>query len=202
MKLLVATHNQGKVAELAALLRDFPVECINLADIGISADVDETGITFRENGILKAQSYAQMGRLLTLADDSGLEVAALDGRPGVYTARYGGADLTQPQRNALLLRELAATNTTNRAAQFQCVVALAAPDGTLLAEAAGSCPGEIATQPAGEFGFGYDPIFWLPQFACTMAQLSAEQKRAISHRGEALRRIAPAIRRAVTNDAA
>ncbi|MCO5184595.1 MAG: RdgB/HAM1 family non-canonical purine NTP pyrophosphatase [Anaerolineae bacterium] len=197
MKLLVATHNQGKVAELSAMVRDLQIECISLADAGISAEIDETGHTFLENATLKATSYAQLSGMLTLADDSGLEVDALDGAPGVHTARFGGSDLTQPERNALLLQSLTGIPDDRRSARFRCVVVLAGPDGLPLAQAAGTLEGVIASAPAGSGGFGYDPIFMLPHSGHTLAELSAEQKRAISHRGQAFQRITPAIRQAL-----
>lgn len=197
MKLLVATHNQGKVAELSAMVRDLELECVSLADAGISAEVAETGSTFLENATLKATAYAQLSGLLTLADDSGLEVDALDRAPGVHTARYGGAELTQPERNALLLRALDGVTGERRSARFQCVVVLAAPDGSLLAQASGTLEGVIATDATGSGGFGYDPVFMLPQSGRTLAELSAEQKHSISHRGQAFRHITPAIRQAV-----
>jgi XTP/dITP diphosphohydrolase len=194
MELLVATHNQGKVVELAALLADMGIHCVSLADVGVSADVEETGTTFEENAILKATTYARMTGMRTLADDSGLEVDALDGAPGIYTARFGGKGISQPERNALLLSRLQGVTGTARAANFRCVVALADTDGTLLATAAGRLDGEIALEPVGDGGFGYDPVFWLPEQGITLAQLSAEHKQVISHRGRALRNIATQIR--------
>lgn len=195
--LLVATHNPGKVREYAEMLPGMDITWLSLDAAGITEDVEETGQTFRENAILKATAYAQQAGHLTLADDSGLEVDALGGRPGVLTARYGGPGLSHEQRYRLLLAELDASDPEERAARFRCVIALAAPDGTLLETAAGVCEGAIARQPAGAGGFGYDPIFLLPARGLTMAQLPAEEKHRISHRGEALRTIAPAVRAAL-----
>ncbi len=192
-KLLVATHNRGKVAEFADLLQDMEIDWLSLDDVGIAHEVPETGRTFGENARLKAQTYAAMTGLLTLADDSGLEVDALGGAPGVYTARYGGAGLTHEQRYRLLLQNLANIPWEERRARFRCVVALAAPDGTLLAEADGVCEGFIAWEPAGDGGFGYDPVFYLPEYGQTMAQVSSATKHQISHRGRALRAIVPQL---------
>lgn len=198
MDLLVATHNQGKVRELSAMLADAGVTCLSLADAGIMHDVEETGVTFLANATLKATAYARLSGMLTLADDSGLEVDALGGAPGVQTARFGGPGLDQPARNALLLEKLAGVHGPARSARFRSVVVLAGPDGAVLASAEGACEGQIARSPAGDGGFGYDPVFWLPERSCTMAQLTPEQKHAISHRGHAFRRIEPSLRQALT----
>lgn len=187
MSLLIATHNPGKVREIVALWQRQGVTCLTLADLDLTRDVEETGDTFQANAILKATTYAQLSGRLTLADDSGLEVDALAGAPGVHTKRFGGPHLSQPERNALLLAKMAAVPPGQRGARFRCVAALAAPDGRLLALTEGACAGEIALTPAGEEGFGYDPVFYLPQRGCTMAQLDASEKEAISHRGQALR---------------
>lgn len=196
-KLLVATHNSGKVKELADMLDDLEVEWLSLDDAGTSLDVSETGATFEENAVIKATNYAAVTRLLTLADDSGLEVDALDGRPGVHTARYGGPGLTQRQRYELLLRKLSDVAWEDRVARFRCVVALADGHG-LIGTAAGVCEGIIALEPAGSGGFGYDPIFFLPEKGLTMAQLPAAEKHRISHRGRAVAAIAPLLREALS----
>jgi XTP/dITP diphosphohydrolase len=196
-QLLVATHNQGKVIELAAMMRDLEVDWLSLADAGVRDEVAEVGATFAENARLKAVGYARATRLLTLADDSGLEVDVLDGRPGVHTARYGGDGLTATERYALLLHELRHVPWERRTARFRCVVALAAPDGALLGESEGICGGIIALEPAGSGGFGYDPVFYLPEHGRTMAQLAPEEKKQISHRGRAIRTIAPLLTRVV-----
>jgi len=193
-KLLVATHNQGKVAEFVEILQDLAIEWLSLDDVGVTQDVEETGSTFRENGVLKAQAYAAETGLLTLADDSGLEVDALNGAPGVYTARYGGEGLTAVQRYQKLLDELKAVPEPQRTARFRCVIVLAAPDGTILGESDGVCEGRIAHAPVGDNGFGYDPVFYLPQFKQTMAQLPPAQKHRISHRGRAVQAIVPRLR--------
>lgn len=196
-RLLVATHNKGKVAEFADMLKDMAIEWLSLDDVGIGQDVEETGSTFRENSVLKAKAYAAETGLLTLADDSGLEVDALAGAPGVYTARYGGAGLTAVQRYQKLLDELRTVPEPQRTARFRCVIVLMAPDGNILGEAEGVCEGMIARSPAGAGGFGYDPIFYLPPLQQTMAQLPAAQKHQISHRGRAMQQIEPWLRRAL-----
>ncbi|MCI0576334.1 MAG: XTP/dITP diphosphatase [Chloroflexi bacterium] len=195
-QVLVATRNTGKVAELADLLRDLDVAWLSLDEAGVAFEVEETGETFEENAVLKATTYAGATGLLTLADDSGLEVDALGGRPGVYTARYGGAGLTSIQRYERLLQELAGVPWKRRTARFRCMIALAGPDG-LIGTAAGVCEGRIAWEPAGSGGFGYDPVFYLPDQGLTMAQLPAEEKHKISHRGRAVAAVAPLLRRAV-----
>lgn len=191
--LLVATHNQGKVVELAELLADLDVTLVGLDDIGITRDVAETGATFRENAVLKAEAYAQESGLLTLADDSGLEVDALAGRPGVHTARYGGEELNARQRYEYLLSNLNGVPWEERRARFHCVVALARPEG-VVATADGLLEGHIAMAPSGDGGFGYDPVFYIDEQACTMAQLPADLKNRISHRGRAVTAIKPRLR--------
>ncbi len=193
-RLLVATHNKGKVGEYSEILGDSGIAWLTLDDVGITHDVEETGATFRENAILKAQAYAVQSGLLTLADDSGLEVDALDGRPGVLTARFGGPGLLAADRYRLLLAHLDGVPAPQRTARFRCVIALAAPDGSILGTAEGVCEGEIAQEPQGEGGFGYDPVFYLAELGQTMAQLSAAEKHRRSHRGQATRAIEPLLR--------
>ena len=198
-KLLVATHNRGKLANFADMLDDLSIEWLSLDDVGVLQDVEETGSTFRENSVLKARAYARETGLLTLADDSGLEVDALDGAPGVYTARYGGVGLTAVQRYQKLLADIKNIPDPQRTARFRCVIVLAGPDGTILGESEGVCEGRIAQAPAGENGFGYDPVFYLPQFNQTMAQSPAAQKHQISHRGRAVQAILPRLRELLQN---
>lgn len=193
MQLLVATRNTGKLRELAEMLSDLDILWLSLDDQALSVKVAETGSTFRANAILKAECYASASGLLTLADDSGLEVDALGGKPGVHTARYGGAGLTSEQRYQRLLRELQAVPWTERTARFRCVVAVASPH-SLLGTAEGVCEGMIVFEPLGDAGFGYDPVFYIPDRQKTMAQLTAREKHQISHRGQAFARIAPLLR--------
>ncbi len=196
-RLLVATHNKGKVREYADILGDMGIEWLTLDEAGVANDVAETEDTFRGNAVLKATAYAQQTGLLTLADDSGLEVDALDGRPGVLSARYGGPGLSAVDRYQRLLGELRDVAAERRTARFHCVTALAAPDGALLATADGVCEGVIALGPSGDGGFGNDPVFYLPQYGQTMAQLDAAEKNCISHRGRAAAAIAPQLHRAL-----
>lgn len=194
-RLLVATHNKGKVSEYADILAGQAIDWLTLDDAGVREDVEETGSTFRENAILKAEAYARQTGLLTLADDSGLEVDALGGEPGVLTARYGGPGLSAAERYHLLLENLRDVPWAERSARFHCVVALAAPDGQIIGTADGACEGVIALEPAGTGGFGYDPVFFLPERNVTMAQLNEAEKHRISHRGRAAAAIAPLLHR-------
>ncbi|MDP6666842.1 MAG: XTP/dITP diphosphatase [Dehalococcoidia bacterium] len=187
-KLLVATHNSGKVREFSRMLSKMAFEVVGLDDLGIDLEVEETGTTFEENAALKARAYAEVSGELTLADDSGLVVDALHGKPGVTSARYGGAGLDDKQRVELLLKNLEQVPGWKRTARFVAVLALAGdavPGGLVTSE--GVIEGAIMHQPVGENGFGYDPVFWLASYARTTAQLSGPEKDAISHRGAALR---------------
>jgi XTP/dITP diphosphohydrolase len=193
-KLLVATHNAGKAREYRDLLAGLPLEVTWLDAEGIELDVDETGATFEENAVLKATTYARASGLWTWADDSGLAVDALGGAPGVYSARYAGPDASDADRYRKLLDALAGVPWAERTARFRCVVAVVSPEGELYTTD-GACEGIIALGPAGDGGFGYDPVFYLPDHGCTMAQLTPEEKHAISHRGRASRAMADALRR-------
>jgi XTP/dITP diphosphohydrolase len=185
-KLLIATNNPGKVREYEELLADPSVEITFPRQEGLTLEVEETGTTFEENAKLKALVFAQASGLLTLADDSGLEVDALDGAPGVYSARYAGPDADDVDRYRKLLVALADVPPGQRSARFRCVVALAQPDGTVLT-ADGACEGEIGFEPRGEHGFGYDPIFVVEGYeGQTMAELDPDLKNRISHRARAV----------------
>ena len=191
-RLLVATRNQGKLRELADLLADVPFELVSLADVGIDVDVEETGVTFEDNAALKAETYRDLSGMLTLADDSGLEVDALGGEPGVRSARYAGPGATDADRVQLLLKNLESTSEPSRTARFRCVIAIASPErGTQLFS--GSCQGRIVSEPRGENGFGYDPVFLFPDLGLTMAELTSEQKNAVSHRALAVSKAASAL---------
>lgn len=184
MKLLVASHNPGKIREYAALLADLPLTVTSLAEAGISHDVEETGATFAANARLKAEAYSAQSGLWTWADDSGLEVDALAGRPGVYSARYGGPGLSDQQRYEKVLAELAALPAAARTARFRCVVALALPGGAVHTVTA-ALEGVIAPQARGANGFGYDPIFVPQGYGATLAELAPALKNQISHRAQA-----------------
>lgn len=186
MKFVLASHNKGKLAEMQAVLADLGIEVVMPADLGIYVDVEETGETFAENAALKANAIMEASGLPAIADDSGLCVNWLGGAPGVYSARYGGLD-DDAARCRLLLQNMRGSMT--RAAHFHTSVVCLFPDGTELT-AEGECPGTIAYAPMGDGGFGYDPVFFVPGLRKTFAQLTAEEKNAISHRGNALRAFA------------
>ena len=182
-KFVLATHNPGKLKEMGAILAQFGVEVVSPRDLGLTVDVEETGTTFAENAMLKAKAICAAAKLPAIADDSGLCVDALNGGPGVYSVRYGGEGLDDKGRYMLLLNSLRGQST--RTAHFTCAIACAFPNGdTLTAE--GRCDGTIAYAPMGEGGFGYDPVFFVPELKKTFGQLTAEEKSAISHRGRAL----------------
>ena len=185
-KLLIATHNEGKVREYAQIFVDLPATLVSLRDEGITDAVPEDGDTYLENARRKALVYARASRLLTLADDSGLEVDALGGAPGVHTARYAGPCADDEERYRRLLSELDGVDWEERTARFRCVVCVASAEGdTYLTE--GVCEGYLACEPRGTGGFGYDPVFYLPEYNCTMAELPPQVKNGISHRAVAAR---------------
>jgi len=183
-KLLVATNNSGKLKEYNVLLAGIPFTLVSLAHEGIKADVEEMCSTFEENAILKATEYSSMSSLITLADDSGLEVDALDGEPGVMSARYAGKEATDADRLNYLLAKIADVLWEKRTARFRCVIAIAIP-GRDIEICNGICNGYITYQTKGTNGFGYDPIFYIPELERTMAELTFEEKNSISHRGQA-----------------
>jgi XTP/dITP diphosphohydrolase len=184
--LVIATRNPGKTAEIRDLLKDFAVEIKNLDDLGPIPVAEEDGKTFDDNAYKKASFTAKILGIPALADDSGLVVEALNGAPGVLSARYAGENATDEQRCAKLLREMA--GKVNRKAAFECVISIAVPSGPALTYEA-RCEGQIAERPAGQNGFGYDPIFFYPPLNKTFAQLTREEKSRVSHRGRALNEI-------------
>jgi XTP/dITP diphosphohydrolase len=193
-RLLIATHNSGKLSELTRLLGDVPCDLVSLADVGISHQVDETGETFEQNAALKAETYTRLSGLPTLADDSGLEVDALDGEPGVRSSRYAGESATDADRIAFLLRKLDNVPAGDLTARFRCVIAVVSPGGPVELHT-GACEGRIIEAPRGSNGFGYDPIFFIPEMGRTMAELTTEQKNQVSHRSAAARKTAVALKR-------
>ena len=184
-KLLVATHNQGKLLEYGKLLQDLPLALTFLDEIGVRDEVAETENTFAGNAVLKARYYAGLTGLWTWADDSGLEVDALQGAPGVHSARYAGPGATDQDRNEKLLRELR-SHPRPWTARFQCVVAIARPSAAP-ETCTGILEGTITNSPRGSHGFGYDPVFFLPDHGRTLAELSTTVKNEVSHRGRASR---------------
>ncbi len=192
-KLLLATSNPGKVDEYRVLLADMNVTLVTPSDQGLVGQPEETGATFEENALLKARHYALASDLLSLADDSGLEVDALGGEPGVHSARYAGEGATDADRVMLLLSNLKGVPPESRTARFQCVVALAWPEGTT-ETFHGSCEGQIANEPKGNNGFGYDPVFYVPELGKNFAELEPDVKNKRSHRAEAARKAVERLR--------
>ena len=190
-QLLVATNNKGKLVELRELLDGFPVELLSLGDLIEIIEVKETGQTFIENARLKASGYAQQTGLPALADDSGLEVSALDGRPGVLSARYGGVDKSFDEKMQILLSEMDRSDSTDRNAWFVSAIAIADADGNILYTTEGICNGKIAAGPLGSGGFCYDPVFIPDGYQETFGELSSSIKRQISHRARAFNQIMP-----------
>ncbi len=189
-QLLIASTNQHKVGEYRELLADLPFELVGLRDVGITDDVAETGTTFTENALIKAEAYSQRSGMITLADDSGIEIAALKGAPGIHSARYGG--VTGAAQLALVLKQLEGVPFYERMARFVCVIAIAAP-GQPTQTVAATLPGVVEFAPKGEHGFGYDPIFYLLEQGMTMAELPAAEKNRISHRAQALQKVRPIL---------
>lgn len=186
--IVIATRNKGKAREFEALFNKKGFAVKTLLDFPEVPDVEETGETFQENALLKAETIAEKFDTLVLADDSGLVVKALHGQPGVYSARYAGEEKNDAKNNAKLLNELADMKGNDRQAKFHCSLALAAPDADSLV-IDGELDGEIAGVPQGDNGFGYDPLFFIPEKECTMAELSEEEKNKISHRAVALKKL-------------
>jgi XTP/dITP diphosphohydrolase len=192
MRILVATSNPGKAAEFREMLADDSIEWSDLSSGGTVAAPEESGKTFRENASLKASYYAQVMKLWTLADDSGLAVDALDGKPGVHSARWAemhGAGRGDAANNSLLLRQLEAVPDELRGARFVCALALSDPQGRIILTATDHVAGRILRQARGTNGFGYDPLFLIDELGKTTAELSSDHKHAISHRGRALRHL-------------
>lgn len=192
--LLVASGNPGKVAEIAAMLADVPVPILGLSDFPPVAEPDETGLNFADNAAIKASYYARQAGIPALSDDSGLEVRALGGAPGIYSARYGGAGAPYESKIAALLAEITASGIEDRSARFVCAAAVADADGRIVFSAAGECRGLIARAASGTGGFGYDPVFVPEGFVETFGELPAAVKDRISHRGRALRLTIPFLR--------
>ncbi len=198
MKLILASNNKNKLREFRQLVKDLPIELISQKEAGCDFEVEETGTTFEENAFLKASAVTNATGCAAVADDSGLCVDALNGEPGIYSARYGlGHEASDTERYQYLLKKL--EGIENRSARFVCCICCTFPDGRVL-KSRGECEGEVLLRPEGDGGFGYDPVF---HPLCTekgMAQLTPEEKNAISHRGNALRIFIPLLEEAVKND--
>ena len=191
-KLLIATTNQGKVREYKSLLKDVSFDLVSLTDERITTIVEETGATFKENAGLKSKIFAAESRLLTLADDSGIEVDALGGEPGVMSARYTGDNVTDAERVDYLLLQMKDVPEGKRTARFRCVIAIAEPGGET-EYFTGECEGIVPFRPAGKLGFGYDPILYIPELGKTLAELGPEIKNRISHRARAAEKARKAL---------
>ena len=185
-KIIFATGNEGKMREVRMILQDLGVEILSLKEAGIAADVEENGTTFEENAVIKATEIMKMCGEIVLADDSGLEVDALNKEPGIYSARYMGHDTSYHIKNKSLIDRLEGKSGEERNARFVCVIAAAFPDGRVFTTR-GTMEGQIGYEERGENGFGYDPIFYLPDYGCYSAELPLEEKNKLSHRGKALR---------------
>ncbi|MBE5965724.1 MAG: XTP/dITP diphosphatase [Lachnospiraceae bacterium] len=184
-KIIFATTNEGKMDEIREILKDMDIELLSLKDAGLDPDIVENGKTFEENAIIKAKAVMEMTGKMVLADDSGLEVDYLNKAPGIYSARFLGVDTPYSIKNHYILDQLRNVKGKDRSARFVCVIALALPKGEIITRS-GVVEGVIADKISGANGFGYDPIFYLPEYQCTTAELSPEHKNKISHRGIAL----------------
>ena len=198
-KLLLATNNGGKLKEFRFLLTKLPYEIVSPSELGINFQVVENGNTFAENAYIKATTYAKKTGLLSLADDSGIEVDALEGRPGIFSARYGGNSLTDKDRVDLLLKEMRNISWNERKARFRSVIVVATPQGEIIT-GEGILEGFLTFKPLGENGFGYDPILYLPDYDKTSAQLTLSEKNRISHRSQATKKIVNILMKEYTNE--
>ncbi|MCI8821722.1 MAG: XTP/dITP diphosphatase [Lachnospiraceae bacterium] len=193
-KLIFATGNEGKMKEVRMILADLDVEVLSLKEAGIEAEAEENGATFEENAKIKAAEIMKRSGEIVLADDSGLEVDALNKEPGIYSARYMGYDTSYHIKNQNLIRRLEGKTGKERSARFVCAIAAAFPDGRVLTTR-GTMEGEIGYEERGENGFGYDPIFYLPEYGCYSGELPLEVKNSLSHRGKALRLMKEELRK-------
>lgn len=185
-RIIFATSNEGKMKEIRMILADKNIEVVSLKEAGITVDIEETGTTFEENAIIKAKAIMELTGEIVLSDDSGLEVDYMDKAPGVYSARFMGEDTSYDIKNQYIIDQLKAAKEEERTARFVCVIACAFPSGEIITKR-GTIEGVIAHEIVGANGFGYDPIFYIPEYGCTTAELNPEQKNEISHRGKALK---------------
>lgn len=192
-KIIFATGNAGKMKEIREILKDLDAEVLSMKEAGVEADIVEDGKTFEENAVIKAKTVCELTGEIALADDSGLEIDYLNKEPGIYSARYMGEDTSYRIKNANLIERLEGVPDEKRTARFVCAIAAAFPDGTVKT-VRGTMEGRIGYEEAGENGFGYDPIFYLPEYGCSSAELSMEEKNKISHRGKALQAIKEELR--------
>lgn len=185
-RIIFATGNQGKMREIRMIMEDLGIPVVSMKDAGIKAEIEENGASFAENAAIKARAIMEMTGEIVMADDSGLVIDYLDGAPGIYSARFMGEDTSYDIKNSALLEKLKGVPEEKRTARFVCSIACALPDGRLL-ESEGTMEGIIGYEIKGENGFGYDPIFYLPECGCTSAEISPARKNELSHRGKALR---------------
>lgn len=185
-KVIFATSNEGKMKEIKEILKDLDIELLSLKEAGLDPDIEESGVTFEENAIIKARQVMELTGEIVLADDSGIEVDYLDKAPGVYSARFLGEDTPYSIKNQYIIDQLVKAKEEERTARFVCVIACALPNGEILTQRA-TIEGTIAKEIVGMNGFGYDPIFYVPEYSCTTAEMSSELKNEISHRGKALK---------------
>lgn len=193
-KIIFATGNEGKMREVRMILGDLGIQVISMKEAGVTAEADENGTTFEENAIIKAKEIMEKTGEIVLADDSGLEVDALGGEPGIYSARYMGYDTSYHIKNNSLIERLEGKTGEERRARFVCAIAACFPDGRVLTTR-GTMEGQIGYEEKGENGFGYDPVFYLPEYQCYSAELPLEEKNKLSHRGKALRLMKEALQR-------
>lgn len=184
-RIIFATTNEGKMKEIRLILNDIEYDVVSMKEAGINVDIIEDGLTFEENAIIKAKTIMEMTGEVVLADDSGLEIDAMDKAPGIYSARYLGEDTSYDYKNQYILDKLKDVHGEERSARFVCAIACAFPDGEIITTR-GTIEGQIGYEIAGQNGFGYDPIFWIPEYHCTSSELTTQVKNKISHRGKAL----------------
>lgn len=195
-KIIFATGNPGKMREIRLILEDLGMEILSMKEAGIQAEVEENGTTFEENAVIKAKAIGEQTDAVVMADDSGLEIDYLNKEPGVYSARYLGEDTPYRIKNQNLIERLEGVPEEKRTARFVCVIAAHLPDGRILTTR-GTIEGIIGYEERGEGGFGYDPIFYLPEYGCSTAELSMEKKNELSHRGKALRAMKEELKKAL-----
>ena len=193
-KIIFATGNEGKMREVRMILGDLGIQVISMKEAGVTAEAEENGTTFEENAIIKAKEIMEKTGEIVLADDSGLEVDALGGEPGIYSARYMGHDTSYHIKNNSLIERLEGKTGEERSARFVCAIAACFPDGRVLTTR-GTMEGQIGYEEKGENGFGYDPVFYLPEYQCYSAELPLEEKNNLSHRGKALRLMKEALQK-------
>lgn len=192
-RIIFATGNQGKMKEIRMIMEDLGIPVVSMKEAGIEADIEENGTSFAENAAIKARAIMELSKEIVMADDSGLVIDYLDGAPGIYSARYMGEDTSYDIKNTALINRLEGVPDEKRTARFVCAIACALPDGRVLTSE-GTMEGIIGYEIKGENGFGYDPIFYLPEYGCTSAEISPEKKNELSHRGKALRAMKEKLR--------